>query len=26
MRIGGEAPGRRAHSRKRYRHHGLLRV
>src|SRR3954449_13006033 len=26
MRIGGEAPGRRAHSRKRCRHHGLLRV
>ena len=26
MRIGGEAPGRRAHSRKRCQHHGLLRV
>src|SRR3954471_21445738 len=26
MRISGEAPGRRAHSRKRCRHHGLLRV
>src|SRR5262245_66307376 len=26
MRIGGEAPGRRAHSRNRCQHHGLLRV
>ena len=26
MRIGGEAPGRRAHSRKRCRHHAMLRV
>ena len=26
MRIGSEAPGRRAHSRNRYQHHGLLRV
>src|SRR5215210_3848849 len=26
MRIGGEAPGRRAHSQKRCQHHGLLRV
>src|SRR3954465_563051 len=26
MRIGGNAPGRRAHSRKRCQHHGLLRV
>jgi hypothetical protein len=26
MRIGGEAPGRRAQSRNRCQHHGLLRV